>query len=267
MLQVIQGSAAVNRLVGLLKSRYGLELRIRSMQAVNSDNLLDQGMQVLRGDLHIPITSNNHYFATAQIVGGEKLTAKDQTNINDLVQAVLEPEFYNWYLSQLAENSIHADQATNNPTIVSIFNHDETKAVSPLTSSIYLYSTDSKKLMQVSHELHNLSDRWAYLQYSELSEQLRNADDIKSLGSLTLQMGTIEKLNTKDQDIILSFLNSANYSEHPLMITTGSESLNTLVVKKIISEELATELSKNSLNVDRVSLDLDLLQETLEFML
>lgn len=267
MLQVIQGSAAVNRLVGLLKSRYGLELRIRSMQAVSSGNLLDQGMQVLRGDLHIPITSNDHYFATAQIVGGEKLPIKDQKNINDLVQAVLEPEFYNWYLNQLTENAIHADQATNSPTVVSIFNHDETKATSPLTSSIYLYSTDSKRLVQISHELHNLSDRWAYLQYSELSEQLRNADDIQSLGSLTLQMGSIEKLNTKDQKKILSFLRSANYSEHPLMIITGSESLNSLVEKKIISTELAAELSKNSLNVDRVSLDLDLLQETLEFML
>jgi hypothetical protein len=89
MLQVIQGSAAVNRLVGLLKSRYGLELRIRSMQAVSSGNLLDQGMQVLRGDLHIPITSNDHYFATAQIVGGEKLAAKDQKNINDLVNEIV----------------------------------------------------------------------------------------------------------------------------------------------------------------------------------
>ncbi len=267
MLQVIQGSPAVNRLVGLLKSRYGLELRIRSMQAVSSGNLLDQGMQVLRGDLHIPISSNDHYFATAQIVGGERLAAKDQKNINDLVQAVLEPEFYNWYLNQLTENAIHAHQVENNSTVVSMFNQNDIKSITPPISSVYLHSTDSKRLLQVSHELHNLSDRWAYLQYGELAEQLRNSDDIKSLGSLTLQMGSIHSLNTKDQEKILSFLQTANYSEHPLMIITGNESLSSLVEKKTISAELAAELSKNCLNVDRVSFDMDLLQETLEFML
>jgi hypothetical protein len=172
------------------------------------------------------------------------LAAKDQKNINDLVQAFLEPEFYNWYLNQLTENAIHAHQVENNSTVVSMFNQNDIKSITPPISSVYLHSTDSKRLLQVSHELHNLSDRWAYLQYGELAEQLRNSDDIKSLGSLTLQMGSIHSLNTKDQEKILSFLQTANYSEHPLMIITGNESLSSLVEKKTISAELAAELSK-----------------------
>lgn len=264
MLQVIESSAAVNRLVGLLKSRYGLDMRIRSIQAVNSDNLLEQGMQVLRGDLHIPISSNEHFFATAQVVGGEKLSQRDRKNINDLVQAVLEPEFYNWYLQQMTDNAIHAQETEN---VRSIFDQKINKRHTQSTNAIYLYANDTKRLLQVSHELHNLSDRWAYLQYRELSEQLRDAEDIKSLGSLTLQMGNVEQLSTKDQEKILSYLKISSYEDHPLMIILGNESLSSLVDKKLILPALAAELSRNSLNVDRISFDLDLLQETLEFML
>lgn len=130
MLKNIVESATVEKLKGIISHRYGKGLSIQCMQEASDIDMGEESVFMKGHSLHIPIQVNEKYFATAVIKEASSLSQSDQMAVAYMVRMVLEPEFYNWYLAQAANNSQNIEQEEN---VVSIFTpHDLTDYLEPM---------------------------------------------------------------------------------------------------------------------------------------
>lgn len=273
MLLQLLNSPAVDRLKRLIDIRYGKKIEIRSMMQVSGLASLDQEHEVRFGDLHVPIRVEDHYFGTAIVQSVTDLSVDDHVTITELVKLILEPEFFNWYLENMAANAkVDRNHARNQGQVLSIFNHIESSIESEDLKSfnagvICLQAHNPASLPRMFHDIHELSNRWAFLQYSDVQSQINCADDIRLLGSLTLVVNDVLSLDPKHQTLIYQFLISENKENAPLFIFGSTSEIENLQSQQIIHEGLAHLLIVNRLEVERLPRDRNLLNQTLEFML
>jgi hypothetical protein len=273
MVKQVENSAAMGKLKGLLKSRYGADLSIQWMRDVSSLDMSEQGMQVPWGDLHIPITVHDQFFATAVVKNLKPTAANESSAIRELVQMVLEPEFYNWHLGQIAANSFASEKSMDN--VVSIFSNDiqydlendfiEIQEKGP--SAIVLEASNPGKIPRVAHEIHELSGRWACLRFQDIQNQIKSVQDLKELGHMSILIEDLLQLSPDQQKFISDYIQSSIPDQNPLLLIGCSSEFDSLVERKMIEPALAQVLEENVLQVDRLPKSSDLLQETLEFIL
>lgn len=278
MLKNIVESATVEKLKGIISHRYGKGLSIQCMQEASDIDMGEESVFMKGHSLHIPIQVNEKYFATAVIKEASSLSQSDQMAVAYMVRMVLEPEFYNWYLAQAANNSQNIEQEEN---VVSIFTpHDLTDYLEPMEKDedileeslepetvICLEAKNPNLIPRLAFEIHEVSQRWAFLKYTDIQEQVRTVQDLISLGSLTLLVEDILTLNPEHQQIIEQFLENKEKSEKPLIVIGTSSHIESLEDQGMISGSFAEILKTHRLEADRLPRDNKLLQETLEFVL
>ncbi|PIS11178.1 MAG: hypothetical protein COT73_05385 [Bdellovibrio sp. CG10_big_fil_rev_8_21_14_0_10_47_8] len=256
-------SAAVERLKGIIRSRYGKGFQIRWITDI-SDHDGDEGVRLHHGHLFIPIQTSNHYFATAVIEEAHTMSVDDHETITELVRLVLEPEFYNWYLSQLSHNAKAQTAQPLNTEVASI--HTPVNLSANSTLVICLESPNPHQIPRLSFEIHELAQRWAYLKFSDIQDQVHNVEDLRSLGSLTLWVQDILMLTPHHRTIIEEYIHGVS-SDSPLLVLGTSSSIESLETNELISSSFADVLKSHRLQVERLPRNSDLLQETLEIML
>lgn len=270
MLNAIMKAASVERLQGLLKSRYGKVMKINWMKQVSSLDFIDGDHEVKNSDLHIPIQVHQHYFATAIVEKVQGLNQEDHMMISQLVKMVLEPEFYSWYLSQVSHNS---QSSINQDNVVSIYNpqtemeSDDEEQETNSTSIMCLQAQNPNLIPRMANEVHEISGRWAFLRFKDIQGQVQSADDLKQLGSLTLMVDDVLELSPTQQELIFQFLNSSNSADHPLMVIGSSSTVEHLETEDMIHKGLAQMMKSHRLEVDRLPRNTELLHEALEIML
>lgn len=276
MLKNIVESAAVEKLKGIISHRYGKGLSIQCMQEASDIDMGEESVFMKGHSLHISIQVNEKYFATAVIKEASSLSQADQLALAYMVRMVLEPEFYNWYLTQTANNSQNSEQQDN---VVSIFTpHDLTEYLDEKNEEIEEESFEPETVIcleaknphlipRLAYEIHEVSQRWAFLKYSDIQEQVRNVQDLISLGSLTLMVEDVLTLSPEHQQIIEQFLKNSEKTEKPLLVIGTSSHIESLEDQGMIAGSFAELLKAHRLEADRLPRDQKLLQETLEFVL
>ncbi len=249
-------------------------MKINWMKQVSSLDFIDGDHEVKATDLHIPIQVHQHYFATVVVESVLGLSKEDHMMISQLVKMVLEPEFYSWYLGQVSHNS---QMNVNQDNVVSIYNpnttlsahedseEDDTEGNS--TSVIFLQAENPNMIPRLANEVHEISDRWAFLRFKDIQGQIKSVEDLKALGSLTLLIEDILELSPEQQELIHQFLKSAKSSQDPLLVIGSGSKIENLEADQMIHEGLAPLLKMHRLEIDRLPRDTGLLHEALEIML
>lgn len=270
MVRDILNSAAVGKLKDILKDRYGKGLRVSFMQEVSSLEITEESFLVSRGDLHVPIQVNNKYLATAIVEKGADLREMDQETVSQLVRLFLEPEVFNWYVEQMSHNA-KAEAPTN---VVPLFEPiqlgNEAKPelrVSISTNVLCLQAQNPKLIPRLAQNIHEVTQRWAFVKLSDIQSQVRSPADLKSLGALTLLIDDILQLSPAVQEIIHQSLADSSPAEEPLILIGCSSKIEDLESQNMIHPGLAKIMKIHRLEVERLPRDPQLLQETLEFML
>ena len=279
MLKYVVESAAVEKLKGIIKHRYGKILSIQSMLEASDITTGEDSFFVKRNSLHIPIQVHDHYFATAVVADAAKMETADQLAISYMVKMVLEPEFYNWYLQQNANNVQNFKQADN---VVSIFTpHDLTQYIDneseedelPWEDSglhqhlICLEAKNPNLIPRFAYEIHDVSQRWAYLKYSDIQNQVASVDDLLALGNMTLLIEDVLQLSPAHREIISSYIDRQTTAERPLLIIGTASHIESLEEQGLLEPAFAQVLADHRLEAERLPRDSKLLQETLEIML
>lgn len=277
MLKNVVESVAVEKLKRVIVDRYGKALSIQFMQDASDLHVSDESIYLRGRDLHIPIQVHDHHFATAVITDAVHLSPEDKLTVSYMIRMVLEPEFYNWFLTQTANNARNPIQSDN---VISLFKSDESSmslSFEDLQENdcgqtvdeavICLEATNPHLIPRLAYEIHELSQRWAFLKYSDIQEQVRSTEDLLSLGQLTLLIEDILTLSPAQQQIVEQYLGHESKAERPLLIIGTSSHIESLEDQGMISATLAEKLKSQRLEADRLPRDQKLLQETLEIML
>lgn len=271
MLNVMMKSAAVEKLQALLKSRYGKVMKINWMKQVSSLDFIDGDHEIKNSDLHIPIQVHQHYFATAVVEKVNGMSKEDHMMISQLVKMVMEPEFYKWYLNQVTHNT---QARIDQDNVVSIYNPESTMEADEddedncqSSRLIFLQAENPNLIPRLANEVHEISNRWAFLRFKDIQGQVQSADDLKALGSLTLMVEDVLELSPEQQELVYQFLNSSNSEEHPLMVIGSGSKVENLESDDMIHQGLAQMLKTHRLEIDRLPRNTELLHEALEIML
>lgn len=285
MIQEMMKLASIVRLKGILKSRYGKGMEITTM--VDSSEIPRGESYLLRGNsLLIPIMANDHYLATAIVPHAEGISETDRQAITYLVKMVLEPEFYSWYLDQMTHNSLLSHLATDN--IISIhapfdlrdsffsesapdlaFEDQQTSGliVDDGTNVLFLEAHSPHQIQKVAVDIHEVSERWAYLRFQDVKDQIQSAQDLVGLGSLTLFIEDILAVGDFHREIISEYLKHPHSKNEPLLLIGSATSFQDLQARDMLHPDLAQILETHRLEIDRLPRTRDLFREAIEMVL
>ncbi|MEZ0392479.1 MAG: hypothetical protein ACAH59_09700 [Pseudobdellovibrionaceae bacterium] len=267
MVRDILDSVAVGKLKGILKDRYGKGLRVNFMQEVSSLEIKEDGFLLSRGDLHVPIQVNDKFLATAIVDRGASLQKTEQETVSQLIRLFLEPELFNWYVEQMTHNA----KAEPPEEVISIFQpfelSEENQKTTAATNILCLQAKNPHLIPRLAQNIHEVAERWAFLKFSDIQDQVKTPADLKSLGALTLLIEDILNLSPEMQDILHLALADGSPADEPLLLIGCTTPVEELQAQGMLHPGLAKIMKVHRLEVERLPRDPKLMQETLEIML
>ncbi len=224
------------------------------------------------GDLRILIAPRGEFLAEASIENGALLSLEDQDSASMLVKMVLEPAIQNWQRKN-EDTSLFSMNPRQFENVVPLWNDQvevetewwRTKALS--TNLMFLHGKNSSAFDRVTSEIHEVSQRWASLRFSDIKSQVASAQDLHDLGTVTLVVHDLNSLSIQEQNILGDFIEDARISEDPLLLITSTMSVQEIAAKPSISPRFANLMQNSVVEVDRLPVAPQLLRETLELFL
>lgn len=209
---------------------------------------------------------------------GAFLTDADRTDIIDLIDFMLTPVIYNLYLKNM-EKSIQietaelnqADQLGSNiiPLQKHHYNEYENKAEvlsldNIISKFLHLKAGNSMQRKKVALKLHEMLGHNFFLDYSQISNSVLDADELKDLDKTTLYVEDVTQLEQRD----LQFLNSFIEKQDGLSILflVGSSMTDQKIHQLNTTDQLKNDLVGFSFEIDKVPIEMQTSEEILELM-
>lgn len=271
MLTDVLNSSSVLRLKEILQNRYGTGLRVDRMIEASSIVLTSQAPSLVGGALRIPISFKGEYLATAYVEKASQLTELDQIRVTDLVQMVLEPLFYKWHVDTV-EARAPMIEILNSDKVVPLFKHidlseDEETRRSISSFILFLHSKNPFLVNKVAMQIHDITNNWALLRWTDIRSEVKNSWDIINLGGVTLFVEDILMLSFEEQQMIEQAAAATDVSNPPLILIGANSELKDLTSPLMVEEKLLRKLKDHVLEVDRLPQDFARLRESLEMLL
>lgn len=194
-------------------------------QKFQKEVLIERIQQVCKrtddNDLVLPIVYQGKWLSQARIKNGQFLDRFAQHQISHFIDLQLAPAMYKQLLElelhnlrSVAENAFQVDglylfgeentseekyyeELSRRPQLE---NHKE-----PFT--ICLHGKDTFRHRKIANEIHHLFDhRWALMNYQDLASSLTSVEQIFELGSVTLYVDQVHRLEQREIDLINQFL-------------------------------------------------------------
>lgn len=264
------------RLQQLIKSRYGKGVKVLPMMKVSSEHLLNSAY-FQGSDLHIPIIVKQNFLGTAVIPEASDLSVDEKDSLVETIKLVLEPSLYSKWVKNREENMSHISQLDFAPADnIVLFNDLEKKYLDAshqeqnlhvrlISNLIHLHGKNEFLTKRVAYQLHELTNRWAFLPLKDLSE-IKDVNDMLQLGAVTLYVDRVEELSESKQGLILKYLASPRSAEEPLIITASALPLSELKATTKLQDAIIEEMTFTCFEVDRVPLSNAELKDILELM-
>lgn len=258
MIEQIMGSQSVSRLKSLIESRYGKKMAVQTMADITSITRNDMTYYQVGTDLKIPITNETRYLATAVIEDGSTMKADDKMSVGHLVKMVLEPLFYDFYLERQRENSTMLNEWAL-PTM---------EAINETTGQlIALQATNPNLIPKIGMELHDLKQKWAFLRFSDIAQNVENTADLIGLGDITLLIEDILLLTPAQRQLIIQYSQSVHVGAQPLILIGVTSKISELAKNELIDKQMSALLQANCLDLDRLPTEREKLTASLELFL
>jgi hypothetical protein len=276
MLNKTLDNTSVIKLKKLIASRYGKSLEIR--QLMDLSGMGEETKAWLRGrDLHIPIQVNGSILGTAVVPEADDLDIKGQSDLAQMVQMILEPTLYSWYLERKENNLNQLASAQFSTENIQLFGEklpdieeiDEEIRLASLarpqlvSNFIHLEGKNILMVKKAALQLHELTHRWGFVPFADIRSQLKSALDLANMGAMTIFIENIETLDVEGQELLLEYVSSPRSDEEPLVVTTSAIRLKDLK-NTTIHSHLMDEMEVNVFEVDRTPLSHGKLKEVLE---
>lgn len=257
----------------MVANRYGKSLVVRRLMDMGDCHQTDCFTK--GNDLHIPINVNGALLGTAIVSSARELDLESRDNMTQLIRMVLEPAMYNWYLEQKESNLAEITRTNFAPENVRIFGDnapaddeliydteiDEDNIL--ISHLIHLQGPSENKNKKIALLLHEITRRWAFVPFNDIKGQIHSTQDISKMGSMTIFIENVEKLNPSEQELIEEYLCEERFQDEPLIITTSMLNLEALS-KTTLRTHILDELSINLFEVEKAPLDPHNLKEVLE---
>jgi len=270
---------SVHRLEGLLKNRYGMGFRVASIVDAQEVEVGDTKGEVRGGALYVTICSRGKYLATAILSGADKLHDEDVETVTELCKLVLEPALYSSYLEQIENNQKNPpadfDDHFENSNLIDLFQPTVTTAApwtkqgpAFLSALVLLESQNPQAIQRVGVHVHELSERWAMVNFRDVRHQMKSVRDLQELGAITIIVHDVQSLTSAEQQLMLDFLAAQKSSlAEPLFLLGGIKPWPVLRASTKILPEMIAHLENHRLELDRLPQDFSRLKSALELFL
>jgi hypothetical protein len=195
-------------------------------------------------DLVYPVVYEGKWLSQVRIKNGQYLDRFSQHQISHFIDLQLAPHMY----KQLLELELHNLRSVAEDGFQSdglyLFggeNESEEKYYEELSRkpqyeshkepfTICLYGKDTFRHRKIANEIHHLfGHRWALMNYQDLSSNLTSVDQIFELGSVTLYVDQVHRLEQREIDLINQFLirkygDFKPRTETPLFVLSSEDS-------------------------------------------
>lgn len=211
MVADILKTPSVQRLAGILQSRYGKTLEVRFIVDANAGTWGTSQYSVTQGDLYIPISVHETFLGLAKVPGVQDLADTSVAAIADVVKLVLEPALYRRYLDarfDVIHSQGFVEAGSTPPAAVK---NDSPKAV-------LLHSRNPHHVSNLAFTLHEETGRWAFLRYSDMNNDFGNTGSLESLGKATIFIEDVLQISPAQWGILKDFLLTSNPDFHPLIL-------------------------------------------------
>jgi hypothetical protein len=271
-----ENDTSLNKLRQILASRYGMGLELRTLTDVSEDDS-NNGLLLKGLDLHVPLRVQDAFLGTAVVPSGADLSFENKLQVAQVIRMLLEPVLYRTYLDRqesnlksLGEEKLETDNirlfTEIAPTPIGEVTF-EPEDFNPLVSNlIHVFGHDGQRIKKAALLLHEMTGRWAFVPFSDLSQGLESIDDLIRLGSLTLFVENIEDLPEKSQNLLMDYVSTPRSSVAPLVVTGSSMNLDQLSNSTKLSGAFRDEVQVNSLDIDRAPVTERGMREVLSLM-
>lgn len=249
-------TASVQRLQGLLKHRYGKGLEVRFL--VDATQWNSSGVTVSSGDLFIPIVQEGMFLGLAKVPSVHDLPSTSIEAITEVVRLILEPALYRRYLDgqpTMGEVDGESEQIHSEPA-----NQEQ----SP--KAVLLYSTNPQRIQKVAVNLHETTERWAMLRYSDM-KRFGSVEEIQGLGRATIFVEDLLQLSPDELNVLSEFLKVSDTRIEPMILVGSTRTLHEINNSGDYPETLTTEFSRFSAELDRWPQDESMLRQALSMIL
>lgn len=261
-------AASVQRLQGLLKHRYGKGLEVRFVVDSMMSKLNADSATVSSGDLFIPIQMHGTFLGLARVPSVQDLPATSIDAITEVVRLILEPALYRRYLDgQPVKADVVGESGQtyfNRMQLIDGGRPDTSGNIQP--KAILLYSNNPHRINRVALRLHETTERWALLRYSDM-KAFGSIREIEALGKATIFVEDLLQLSPEEIVLLAQYLKTADSDHTPVIVIGSTRTLAEIEACNAYPVEITSELARFNAELDRWPQDEPTLKLALELCL
>lgn len=242
-----QLSAAVEKLKSHIDKHFQYKCSFKTFSVVPTKNeKILMGLLLKNNPLHIVDRVIYPVVVYGQVIGvfevKERILRSKALKIKDLVDLYIHRALLNNELNRLEQNqmqqqssnviSINQYRQKNKPTIKPLKTIDSSQSLNR-PCLVNAFSNDDG--FKFAHEIHLLSNRYAFLYYADLYKEDLTLSDLLSLGPITLFVSDLMKLNNYDLALIQQLIDHSkkqkNIPQVILGVTVSAQDLSLRVPK------------------------------------
>lgn len=261
-------AASVQRLSGLLKHRYGKGLEVRFVVDSMMSKLNAENATVSSGDLFIPIQMHGTFLGLARVPAVQDLPATSIDAITEVVRLILEPALYRRYLDgQPLKANFPGESGQNYFNRMKLIDGgrpDQSGDVQP--KAVLLYSSNPHRINRVALRLHETTERWALLRYSDM-KTFGSIREIEALGKATIFIEDLLQLSPEEIILLAQYLRTADPAHTPVIVIGSTRTLAEIEACNAYPVEITSALARFNAELDRWPKDEPTLKLALELCL
>jgi hypothetical protein len=135
------------------------------------------------------------------------------------------------------------------------------------TNILFLEGLSPANIQKAAVDIHEISERWAYLRFHDIKDQIQSVQDLIDLGSLTLFIEDILSINPFHREIISEYLKGPQLRSQPLLLIGSATSFRDLQAQDMLHPDLVRVFGSHLLEIDRLPRGRALFREVIEMVL
>lgn len=254
----IMRSSSVERLKGILASRYGMGFELSFLNDSNVVELAGGASSLREGALFIPIFSNGNFLAMAKVPGAESLSETSHDAITEIVRMILEPALYNMLLEQTERTITQPMPEMEELQVVS----DDSRS-----QVILMTSTNPHRIPRLAAQVHDILNTWALVRWSEMRQQIKTSQDIRSLGRMCLFVEDIYLLTEEEKVLLEEWIATSQATSEPILLLGSSSGWQQISEAGLLPKHLLSQAGLYQIEADRLPSERRTCEEAIKLLL
>ncbi|MGE0632192.1 MAG: hypothetical protein AB7O96_07270 [Pseudobdellovibrionaceae bacterium] len=258
----------MNKLQEVIKAKYGKESQVRFLTSVSPVSSGSFG--IMKRDLTLPVELSEGFYVTVIIRDGFDLNDKQKREISDLAGIYLGRTSQKMS-ADVREANTKVTVVEPSATILPFENNyiddefirltpnvqiRESKQPKELSEKVYVFNRPSISPAKLAAVFHELAQTWAQMRWQDVKAGISLAQDLKSLGRVTLIIENWGPLPQREKNLLLQWMTELRFEEgSPFFVIINKESA---------CEDLEIFAT---IDADRLPVDSIQLEQTLDMLL